>query len=54
MQWWRDADGKAFTRDYFRVESRDGLRLWLYRDGLFEREIQPGKTPRWYVHGMFA
>ena len=26
--------GHALTRDYFRVESREGLRVWLYREGL--------------------
>jgi protein ImuB len=51
MQWWRDAQGHALTRDYFRVESRDGVRLWLYREGLYERE--PGE-PRWFLHGLLA
>ena len=27
--------GRALTRDYFRVESREGVRVWLYREGLF-------------------
>src|SRR6266700_1807682 len=47
MPWWRD--GKhVLTRDYFRVETRDGARLWLYREGLY------GETahPRWYLHGF--
>ena len=26
------------TRDYFRVESRTGVRAWLYREGLYGRE----------------
>jgi protein ImuB len=51
MQWWRDAQGGTLTRDYFRVQSRDGLRAWLYREGLYGRE--PGQ-PRWFVHGLFA
>ena len=51
MEWWRDADGHALTRDYFRVESRGGIRFWLYREGLFVREIA---QPRWFVHGLFA
>jgi protein ImuB len=51
MQWWRDEDGRALTRDYFRVESKIGARVWLYREGLYGREIE---RPRWYLHGLFA
>jgi protein ImuB len=51
MEWWRDDRGSALTRDYFRVESKDGARVWLYREGLYDRE--PGH-PRWFLHGMFA
>lgn len=47
MEWWRNS---GLTRDYFRVETEDGQRFWLYRDGLFH---QIG-APRWYLHGMFA
>jgi protein ImuB len=50
MEWWRDEDGGALTRDYFRVESREGMRVWVYREGL----IIAGKTTRWFVHGVFA
>ena len=51
-EWWRkDRDGPALTRDYFRVESRQGARLWLYRDGIYGREAG---APRWYLHGLFA
>jgi protein ImuB len=39
------------TRDYFRVETREGQRFWLYRDGLFGNN---GLSPRWYLHGIFA
>jgi protein ImuB len=57
MEWWRP-DGQGFTRDYFRVEDAQGLRFWLYRDGLYDREIeqQPNKPtqPAWYMHGLFA
>ena len=51
MQWWRDENGQALTRDYFRVESREGARVWLYREGLYVRE---GGRPRWFLHGLFA
>jgi protein ImuB len=51
MEWWRDADGEALTRDYFRVESREGVRVWLYREGLYGRETG---MPRWFLHGVFG
>lgn len=47
-EWWRE---DALTRDYFRVEDAEGHRFWLYREGLYEREVG---TPRWYLHGVFA
>lgn len=49
-EWWRDGR-TANTRDYFRVETSEGYRLWLFRHGLYERETN---MPKWYVHGMFA
>lgn len=48
MEWWRNA---GLTRDYFRVETGDGQRFWLYRDGLYR---QDGLAPRWYLQGLFA
>lgn len=51
MEWWRDADGHALTRDYFHVESRQGARAWLYREGLYDRGTG---RPRWFLHGLFA
>ncbi|MBV9532772.1 MAG: DNA polymerase Y family protein [Bradyrhizobium sp.] len=57
MEWWRSEDA-GLTRDYFRVEDEGGLRFWLYRDGLYGREIDPqtGRPvqPSWYMHGLFA
>ena len=57
MEWWR-AENQALTRDYFRVEDEAGLRFWLYRDGLYDREIsqQAGRAvqPNWFMHGLFA
>lgn len=53
-EWWLDGRSGAhslLTRDYYRVEDRQGRRYWLYRDGLYDREtVQPG----WYLHGLFA
>jgi protein ImuB len=57
MEWWR-SQGELLTRDYFRVEDEEGSRFWLYRDGLYDREIeqQEGKViqPNWFMHGLFA
>jgi protein ImuB len=58
MEWWRsvresgsDQRRLGLTRDYFRVETDDGQRFWLYRDGLYQ---QSGLAPRWYLQGLFA
>lgn len=51
LDWWRDATGSALTRDYFRVETRAGARVWLYREGLYGRETV---QPRWFLHGLFG
>ena len=51
MEWWRDEQGRALTRDYFHVESNQGARVWIYREGLYGRETS---QPRWFVHGLFA
>lgn len=48
--WWR-ADGFTPTRDYFRIETTDGLRFWLFRSGLFGAEVS---HPAWFVHGLFG
>ncbi len=40
--WW---DGEDQQRDYFTAESRDGAKLWLYRDGA---------TGGWFLHGLWA
>ena len=48
-EWWRTG-GDGPTRDYFRVETAEGARLWLYRAGLFGQETE---RPSWYLHGFF-
>jgi protein ImuB len=46
-----DWQRREMTRDYYRVEDKQGRRYWLYREGLYgESEHQP----RWFVHGLFA
>jgi protein ImuB len=51
MQWWRDDRGLPVTRDYFRVETRQGARVWLYREGIYQDRDNP---PHWFLHGIFA
>jgi protein ImuB len=41
--WW---DGAPVARDYFRIATTHGVRLWAYR----ERPPRDG----WFVHGIFA
>jgi protein ImuB len=57
MEWWKQ-DGRTLTRDYFRVEDEEGLRFWIYRDGLYGRELRDAKgepvPANWFVHGLFA
>ena len=48
MEWWR---ATGLTRDYFRVETKEGQRFWLYRDGLYKEK---GFADRWYLQGIFA
>ncbi|EJW10878.1 DNA polymerase-like protein [Rhodovulum sp. PH10] len=51
LPWWCTADAPPPTRDYFRVETRLGVRLWLFREGLYGRETP---RPRWFLHGLFG
>lgn len=56
MEWWiRPADipqsKNTRTRDYFRIEDQDGCRFWLYREGIYQREVI---TFRWFMQGIFA
>jgi protein ImuB len=57
MEWWKH-QGRALTRDYFRVEDAAGLRFWIYRDGLYGSELVSKEGERmpsnWFVHGLFA
>lgn len=48
-EWWRQPEGVS-TRDYYRVENREGRRFWLFRAGLYGRE---SGEPRWFLHGLF-
>lgn len=48
-EWWRAPSGYG-TRDYYRVESGEGRRFWIFRADA------TGSThpPRWFLHGVFA
>ena len=54
-EWWREerlmesGAREHLTRDYYRVEDREGGRYWVYREGFY----RPGLAPRWYLHGVF-
>jgi len=47
-EWWRAPDQR--TRDYYRVEDREGRRFWLFRQGVYGETAEP----RWFIHGLFA
>lgn len=49
-EWWRGEDGMDSLRDYYRVETTEGLRLWVYRAGLTSAR----HPARWFLHGFFA
>ena len=49
LEWWCEEAGDGSSpagRDYWRVETEKGARLWLYRD------LRPGPS-RWFLHGSF-
>jgi protein ImuB len=50
MEWWRHLAPQP-ARDYFRMEDEEGLRFWLYRNGVADRD---GLAPQWLLHGIFA
>ncbi len=46
-EWWLDDPAwRSGPRDYWRVETEDGTRLWLYR--------APANAPDWFAQGLFA
>lgn len=46
-----ERDGSVLTRDYFRAEDKEGVRYWIFREGVFGREVNDF---RWFLHGVFA
>ena len=54
-EWWRcgkpeDGSEMDLVRDYYRVEDSEGARFWVFRAGLHGG----GRTPRWFLHGLFG
>ncbi len=57
-EWWRPRpDGRqSRTRDYYRIEDDQGLRYWLFREGLYGADYSgrdDERAPSWWMHGMF-
>ena len=48
---WQKKETAGPTRDYYRVETQEGRRYWLFREGLYGAETT---NPRWFLHGFFA
>ncbi|WP_424932295.1 Y-family DNA polymerase [Amaricoccus macauensis] len=49
-EWWRDRP-QARLRDYFKTETAEGPRFWIYREGL--HHDGRGPAPLWFLHGIF-
>jgi len=48
-EWWREKAGPP--RDYYRVETAEGWRFWIFRTGFYGDE---SAAPEWRLHGFFA
>jgi protein ImuB len=46
-EWW-NGDKSSFARDYYRVETENGGRFWIFRDA------PTYEGGRWWMHGFFA
>ncbi len=47
-EWWRPRSAYG-TRDYYRIESEQGRRFWIFRADV----TTPAKKQRWFLHGLF-
>jgi protein ImuB len=45
-EWWRDDKETNLVRDYYRVETEDGSRYWVFRDA------PTGQGGSWWLHGV--
>ncbi len=50
-EWWRE-HSSVRARDYYNIETTQGRRFWIYRDG-FSDDERSGKI-RWFMHGLFS
>ena len=48
-EWWLDDPAwRSGPRDYWRIETDEGVRIWIY-------EAKGGElSPGWFAHGLFA
>jgi protein ImuB len=46
-EWW-NGDKSSFARDYYRVETEQGGRFWIFRDA------PTAEGGRWWMHGFFS
>jgi protein ImuB len=51
-EWWRRPGEMWAVRDYFRVETENGGRFWLFRRG--DGVEPPTGDLSWYLHGLFG
>lgn len=50
-EWWHALGGRGQrTRDYYRLETEEGARFWVFRSG-FYRDGDP--LPVWHMHGLY-
>lgn len=54
-EWWFDDPAwRSGLRDYWRIETREGPRLWLFHTPQDPSWPAPGGAQNWYVQGEFA
>ena len=49
----RRQPGLGRARDYYAVEDEGGARYWVFRAGLYGRDMEEGQ-PLWFLHGVFG
>jgi protein ImuB len=47
-----DPGARDRSRDYYVVETGDGARFWMFREGVYGAADEDG-APRWFLHGLF-
>ena len=54
-EWWFDDPAwRTGLRDYWRIETREGPRLWLFHTPQVSNWPAPGRAQNWFVQGEFA